>query len=239
MICRITFSGKHNLAPCCIRPLRFRQRGHVALKERDPLHRRRRERLEVGKVAAVLVEFFAYWCGPCAKQVPHMNELSERLGPRGLSILGVASEHEEAEKKKTLAFVEKHGFAFGHAFDTTSKLSAYFRVQSIPFSVLVDPSGVVVWSGHPARLTDELIEKALAGALKTPLWEWPAPAQPLADLVRQGKYAQALELARTLEVEIDGVQAAALVQQRIQALATGLAAGLESAVTSALRDARA
>lgn len=179
---------------------------------------------------AMLVEFFAHWCGPCAKQVPHLNELSERLGPRGLSILGVATENEDGEVQKTLKFIEKHGFAYGHAFDAESMLSSHFRVQSIPFAVLVDPSGVVVWSGHPSRLTDETLEKALAGALKTPLFEWPAEAKPLADALRRGHYKDALALAQSLELEIDGVAPAALVQQRVEALSAGVTASLERAV---------
>ena len=38
----------------------------------------------------VLVNFWATWCPPCVEEIPSLQRLFERLGPRGLTVLAVA-----------------------------------------------------------------------------------------------------------------------------------------------------
>jgi thiol-disulfide isomerase/thioredoxin len=45
-----------------------------------------------GKV--VLVNFWATWCAPCRIEIPWLIEFSEKYGPKGLVILGVAMDDE-------------------------------------------------------------------------------------------------------------------------------------------------
>ena len=40
-----------------------------------------------GKV--VLVDLWATWCKPCLAEIPHWNELHERYGKRGFTVLGI------------------------------------------------------------------------------------------------------------------------------------------------------
>jgi thiol-disulfide isomerase/thioredoxin len=55
-----------------------------------------------GKV--VLVDFWASYCGPCAKEIPDLAALRERLGPEGFEIVGVNIDRDLDAAK---AFVEK------------------------------------------------------------------------------------------------------------------------------------
>jgi thiol-disulfide isomerase/thioredoxin len=159
----------------------------------------------------VLLEFFAHWCGPCGQSVPHLNELQEKLGPRGFSVVAVTSE----PAAKTEPWVKKFGVRYAYGYDPERRLQQLFQFTGIPFGALIDPSGKVVWTGHPMRLTEAEIEKALVGALPRPVWNWPEAARPLARSLAVGEYAAALALARTLpaEGEIDFL---ALVQGRLQ-----------------------
>jgi thiol-disulfide isomerase/thioredoxin len=159
----------------------------------------------------VLLEFFAHWCGPCAASVPHLNELQEKFGPRGFSIVAVTSE----SAKKTEPWVKQMKVSYAYGYDPERRLQELFQFQGIPFGALIDPFGNVVWTGHPMRLTDEEIEKALAGSIARPVWEWPEAARPLAKALAAGDYGAAAGLARTLPAS-DGLDPAALVQGRIQ-----------------------
>ena len=40
-----------------------------------------------GKVA--IVDLWSTWCGPCLKEIPHLNELSSRYKNEGLAVVGV------------------------------------------------------------------------------------------------------------------------------------------------------
>ena len=153
---------------------------------------------------AVMLEFFAYWCGPCGAQVPHLNELKEEFEDRGLTILGVTDEG----KSDTERWIASKKPAYGYAYDPGGKLARWFGVQGIPHAVLVNADGVVAWSGHPAGLTHEIIEGALVGALAKPLWKWQGAAKPVAAALQKGDYKKAMALAEGLAAKQAGAKAA-------------------------------
>ena len=158
---------------------------------------------------AVLIEFFAHWCPPCAQSVPHLNELHREFGPRGLSIVAVTTEG----AKKTLPWIEKYECEYAWGRDP-GELHRLFQIQTIPSAVLVDPYGTVQWKGDPRRLRSETIEGALAGVLPKPVWEWPEAARPLAGQLARAEFAAALQAAEELPAD-EGFDAAALVRARI------------------------
>jgi thiol-disulfide isomerase/thioredoxin len=38
-----------------------------------------------------LVEFWATWCGPCVKNIPHLTNLQREFQSRGLVVIGIAA----------------------------------------------------------------------------------------------------------------------------------------------------
>jgi peroxiredoxin len=162
---------------------------------------------------AVLLEFFAFWCAPCAQSVRPLNALQRRYGPRGLSVLAVTREG----PTKTEPWVKRHGVEYAYAYDMQGKLHDLFRVRNIPYAVLIDPHGTIVWRGFPNRLREELIEQTLKGALERPVWQWPESARALAVPLTRGDYAAALEQSASLPHEGD-FDPAALVRERIAAI---------------------
>ena len=76
----------------------------------------------------------------------------------------------------------------------------HFDIQKtgIPFSVLVDPFGTILWSGHPMQLKEGQIERALEGAFAAPVWSWPEAARALAQPLARGDLRAARTLADTL-----------------------------------------
>jgi len=57
------------------------------------------------------------------------------------------------------------------AIDAKDELSKVFGIKGIPHALLVDPSGTIVWEGHPSSLKESQIEKVLTSGL--------APSRPL------------------------------------------------------------
>jgi thiol-disulfide isomerase/thioredoxin len=105
----------------------------------------------------VLVEFWATWCPPCRKSIPHLNEVYAKYKDKGLTIVGITNEDEATVKK----FQEKIPMTYNVAINAPQELLQQFGVEGIPTAFLVDKSGKVVWAGHPMELTESMIQKVL------------------------------------------------------------------------------
>src|SRR3954468_20055077 len=52
---------------------------------------------------AVLLNFWATWCGPCKIEIPWFMELEKQYGPQGLVVLGVAMDENAKDVVPTFA----------------------------------------------------------------------------------------------------------------------------------------
>jgi thiol-disulfide isomerase/thioredoxin len=119
--------------------------------------------LEHGRV--YVVEFWATWCGPCIKGIPHLTELQKRYKDKGVTVIGMTAE----DPNNTLAAVEKfvkgkgEEMAYTVAFDDHRKTDhAYMEAagrNSIPSAFLINQDGKIAWIGHPADGLDDAIAK--------------------------------------------------------------------------------
>ena len=113
----------------------------------------------------VVVEFWATWCPPCIKSIPHLTELQKQF--KDVRFIGVSSEEADVVKK----FVTKMGdkMDYSVAIDADGKTSAgymeAFGINGIPHAFIVDKEGRIVWHGHPMDGLDKAIEEVLAGKM--------------------------------------------------------------------------
>jgi len=108
-----------------------------------------------------VVEFWATWCPPCRTSIPHLTELQEKYGERGVKIVGISNE----ELGTVKSFVEKMGnkMAYTVAIDKDGVSGDYmgkYGINGIPHAFVVK-DGEVVWHGHPMAKLDDAIEDAL------------------------------------------------------------------------------
>lgn len=90
------------------------------------------------------------------QQVPHLNALQAKYGEQGLLIVGVSNEDADMIQEK----LESVGMEYAVARSSEGADETY-EVRGVPAAFLIDRSGELVWSGHPAGLTEELVERAL------------------------------------------------------------------------------
>ncbi len=125
---------------------------------------------ESGK--AYIVEFWATWCGPCRTTIPHLNEIANQFKDKGLVVIGQnVWEQDEGEVEP---FVKKMGdkMTYRVALDDKEgsekgKMAENWMAAAgqngIPAAFLVDTQGLIAWIGHPAQLSERLINDVLAG----------------------------------------------------------------------------
>jgi len=103
----------------------------------------------------VVVEFWATWCGPCKISIPHLNKLHEEYKDRGVVMIGLSDE----APGKVASFMK--GTSMDYLVAAGSKSRTKYNVNGIPHAFIVDPDGVIRWSGHPMAGLDEELEKAV------------------------------------------------------------------------------
>jgi thiol-disulfide isomerase/thioredoxin len=133
--------------------------------------------LDSYKGKAVLLNFWATWCGPCKLETPWLVELRNQYAGQGFEVLGISTEGED------LAADDKAGFARQKAavtkFATDMKVpypmllngdslsKAYGGLDSMPTSFYVDRQGKIIVAQMGITSKDEIeanIRKALGAA---------------------------------------------------------------------------
>jgi peroxiredoxin len=113
---------------------------------------------------AVIVDFWDTWCPPCRKALPHLEELSQTYGD-DLVVVGVAFGREG--EAKVNAYIQEHNLTFEMVLfeETSTILSDFGGIQSIPTTFLIDANGVIVekWVGGLDKATYEKAVVATIG----------------------------------------------------------------------------
>jgi len=121
-----------------------------------------------GKV--VVLEFWATWCAPCRKAIPHWNELVEAFKNKPVQFLAVTDENEGIVS----IFLKKNPIRSWVGLDGVGRSSCdLYGIRGIPTVVVVNQNGVIVGVTHPAMFEARHIQEVL----DTGKCSLPIPAQ--------------------------------------------------------------
>lgn len=121
--------------------------------------------LEDYKGKVVLLDFWATWCEPCVKAMPHLDKLQKQYGEKSFTVLGVSIDE---DTKKVGPFAEKKKLSYPLVLDSAEAPTWHaYRVTAIPALFLIDRNGQIIaqWRGSPK---DEEIAAAVKAAVEAP-----------------------------------------------------------------------
>jgi peroxiredoxin len=127
------------------------------------------------KGKALLINFWATWCGPCKIETPWLVDLRNQYAAKGFEVLGVSTDDIDRsdvkafgeEKKEIASFVQQHHMPYPVLIDGDTLSKPYGGLDAMPTSFYLDRSGKIVTAQMGITSKDDIeanIQKALKGS---------------------------------------------------------------------------
>ena len=105
-----------------------------------------------------LVDFWASWCAPCRAEMPNVKKVYKKYHEQGLEVIGVSIDQKPADWLKAL---QEEKLPWPNIIDPEGKIAAYFLVQAIPHTLLLDENNKIL----AKNLRGKELEKKIAEIL--------------------------------------------------------------------------
>lgn len=102
---------------------------------------------------AVMLNFWATWCGPCVEEMPLLQAYAEKYS-QDLVILGINADE---PRRDVVKFVEDHGLTFPVFLDPDSRVQDLYNIHAFPTSFFIDREGVIR-GFHIGSLSESLLD---------------------------------------------------------------------------------
>ena len=109
-------------------------------------------RLSDLKGKPVFINFWATWCPPCVKELPHIQAKYEQYKDK-INFVAISL---DGEQDAPAQFIPAKGYTFPVGYGNEREISRAYNVEAIPMSFIIDTNGVV-----KAKIMGSMDEAAL------------------------------------------------------------------------------
>ncbi len=115
----------------------------------------------------IILDFWATWCPPCVKEIPHFIELYKEYKDQGLAMLGISVDRQGIDIVK--AFKQKYKINYPVLMADNQVVTAYGNIRGIPTTFVIDPAGKIrqVYVGYRDKAVFEADIKAILPGANT------------------------------------------------------------------------
>lgn len=114
------------------------------------------------KDTLTLVNFWATWCVPCKKEIKNIRKVMGDWKKEGVVFNYITVSVDEARAEGLVrSYAKSQGWDFPYYIDTNSDLMRSLNFKTVPFTIIVDANGKVVYShqGYEEGSENEVLAK--------------------------------------------------------------------------------
>ncbi|MGH2376284.1 MAG: TlpA disulfide reductase family protein [bacterium] len=90
---------------------------------------------------AVVMNFWASWCGPCRAEAKDLEATHQRYKVQGVTFLGVDIVQDTWDD--AMAFVKEFGITYPMVRDGTGKITETYKIANLPTTYFIDREGII------------------------------------------------------------------------------------------------
>lgn len=108
----------------------------------------------------VYVDVWATWCGPCKKEIPHLEKLQEEFKNKNIVFISISVDNTKTPWEKMVKEKNMKGIQlFAQGWQST--IVKDYKIRGIPRFMLIDPDGNIinVKAPRPSKNIKEILEK--------------------------------------------------------------------------------
>ena len=103
----------------------------------------------------ILLSFWATWCKPCIEELGEFKKIYSEFKDKGFKMFAISTD-DERTVAKVKPFVKTKNYDFPVLLDTNSDVARLYYAQAMPFSVILNKDGYIVYSHLGYMRGDEL-----------------------------------------------------------------------------------
>jgi len=113
----------------------------------------------------ILLSFWATWCKPCLEEMAEYNKIYDQYRDKSFILLAISTDTEKSIAK-VKPYIKSKGYEFMVLLDTNNEVARKYYAQQMPYTILIDKNGNIVYSHLGYMKGDEQkVEKLISELL--------------------------------------------------------------------------
>jgi thiol-disulfide isomerase/thioredoxin len=104
---------------------------------------------QLGDKKALLIDFWASWCGPCMQLMPSLKKKASALAAHGIVVVAMNKDDENAEGVAERIRKELDASLPWLVEPAERPYTSALEITTMPRMILVTPAGKILFNGHP------------------------------------------------------------------------------------------